>query len=68
MKRCYFCESSKTSISRIKIIGRDLGKRKQLTVNICLTCSAMTDDEWIREFLDWSKVSKVINVTNKQTT
>ena len=62
MKRCFFCETSRIETTRYKIVGSDLGKRKQKTVNICLTCDAMMDNEQIRDFLDWSKLDKIIYV------
>lgn len=59
--RCYFCEKSDRTIpvSRIKITGKNSGKKKQKTCGICTVCSAMTDNDWIAGQLGWDSVSKV---------
>ena len=59
MSRCYFCGTDKVETSKIKIIGKGCGKRKQKTLHMCSCCSAMTDDEWIAEQLGWDEVVNV---------
>ena len=56
MSRCYFC-GNEFFTDKVKFIGKQDGKRKQKTVHICLTCSAMSDDRWIEEQLDWDEGS-----------
>ena len=52
--RCYFCGSKYVdNHNKVKFTGTENGKRRQKTTYICSTCSAMTDDRWIEEQLDW---------------
>ena len=59
MSRCYFCGTNMLPTSRLKIIGKDFGKRKQKTLHMCSCCSAMSDDQWIAEQLCWDEVVRV---------
>ena len=60
MARCYFCETSRIESAKYKIVGSDLGKRKQKTINICTTCRAMIDNRQIRKFLDWDNINSIV--------
>ena len=51
MKRCYFCGSY--AYSKIKVVGKENGKRRQKTCDICNCCSAMGDNRWMEEKLCW---------------
>lgn len=59
--KCYFCETgdSITPVQKVKIAGKNMGKRKQKTCGICLTCSAMSDNLWIAEQLGWDEVTGI---------
>ena len=54
--RCYFCGSNYVD-EKVKLIGKQDGKRKQKTTYVCWTCSAMADDRWFEEQLDWDEGS-----------
>ena len=47
--KCYFCGSN--AYSKITIVGKENGKRKQKTCDICNCCSAMSDDRMLEEKL-----------------
>ena len=56
--RCYFCGSEYVDdYNKVKFIGTENGKHRQKTTYICNTCSAMSDDRWIEERLDWDEGS-----------
>ena len=56
--RCYFCGSRILyGENKVKFIGKQDGKRRQKTAYICITCSAMADDRWLEEILDWDEDS-----------
>ena len=49
--KCYFC-GSKYVNKKVKFIGKQNGKRRQKTANVCYTCSAMADGHWFEKKLD----------------
>lgn len=53
--KCFFCGSY--AYSKITVIGKENGKRRQKTLAICNYCSAMTDDRWMEEKLCWDDYS-----------
>lgn len=56
--RCYFCESELLYCEdKVKFVGKYNGKRRQKTAYVCCTCSAMADDRWFEEKLDWDEGS-----------
>lgn len=63
MSRCYFCERKLLyGEEKVKFIGKENGKRRQKTIYICITCSAMADNRMLEDKLGWDldslKVSK----------
>jgi hypothetical protein len=55
---CYFCGRELLyGEDKVKLVGKENGKRRQKTVRICITCSAMADDRWLEEQLYWDENS-----------
>ena len=55
MKQCYFCGANEEQleIRRVRFEGKENGKRRQKTINICACCDAMSDDKWCIEKFGW---------------
>lgn len=55
---CYFCNRKLLyGKNKVKFIGKENGKRRQKLAYVCVTCSAMADDRWFEEQLDWDQGS-----------
>ena len=56
--KCYFCGRELLyGEEKVKFTGKQDGKRKQKSAYVCITCSAMADDRWFEEQLDWDENS-----------
>jgi DNA-directed RNA polymerase subunit RPC12/RpoP len=55
--RCYFCGKLIYGEEKIRLVGKQDGKRRQKTTYVCITCSAMADYRWFEEQLDWDEGS-----------
>ena len=53
MRRCYFCGATDIEIHKIRYEGKQDGKRRQKTVDVCVCCDAMSDDKWCIEKFGW---------------
>ena len=42
-------------LTKVRMKGKEGGKPRQKTANICLNCSAMADDRQLEEILGWDE-------------
>ena len=51
---CFFCGGN-FMLTKVRMKGKEGGKPRQKTANICLNCSAMADDRQLEEILGWDE-------------
>ena len=57
--KCDFCNAKHLPITKYKCAGRNFEDAVSATINMCICCSANTDETWLAEQLGWDYVVKM---------